>query len=118
MRFNNCLPITSNQIFSWSKEWPWFQIDMNKVEECYIQDTTHIITKMRTRLLKEGIIFQMGNYLAIPDHLYYLVETVSKDKHLLTSLDLKGEDKMNVLYRNELYIFFLLLDKNIQHVTL
>jgi len=95
MRLNNCLPITSNQIFSWSKEWPWFQIDMNKVEECYIQDTTHIITKMRTRLLKEGIILQMGNYLATPDHLHYLVETVSKDKHLLTSLDLKGEDKMN-----------------------
>jgi len=39
MRLNNCLPITSNQIFPWSKEWPWFQIDMNKVEECYIQDT-------------------------------------------------------------------------------
>ncbi|KYN21936.1 hypothetical protein ALC57_05674, partial [Trachymyrmex cornetzi] len=26
MRLNNCLPITSNQIFSWCKEWPWFQI--------------------------------------------------------------------------------------------
>jgi len=24
MRLNNCLPITSNQIFSWSKEWPWY----------------------------------------------------------------------------------------------
>lgn len=68
---------------------------MSKVEECYIQDTTHIITKMRTRFLKEGIILQMGNYLATADHLNYLVETVSKDKHLLTSWDLKGEDKMN-----------------------
>jgi len=72
-----------------------FQIDLNKVEECYVQDTTHIITKMRTRFLKEEIILQMGNYLATVDHLHYLVKNVSKDKHLLTSLDLKGEDKMN-----------------------
>jgi len=51
---------------------------------------------MRTRFLKEGIILQMGNYLATPlDHFHYLMKTVSKDKHLLTSLDLKGEDKMN-----------------------
>jgi len=49
MRFNNCLPITNNQIFSWSKEWPWFQIDMNKVEECYIQDTMHIIYIYKTQ---------------------------------------------------------------------
>jgi hypothetical protein len=68
---------------------------MNKIEECYVQDITHIITKMRTRFLKEGIILQMGNYLATADHLHYLVKTVSKDKHLLTSWDLKGEDKMN-----------------------
>jgi len=26
MHLNNCLPITSNRIFPWSKEWPWFQI--------------------------------------------------------------------------------------------
>lgn len=45
MRLNNSLPITSNEIFPWSSTWPWFQINMNKVEECYIQDTTHIITK-------------------------------------------------------------------------
>lgn len=95
MRLNNCLKIISNQIFSWSTAWPWFQINMNKVEECYVQDTTHIITKMRTRFLKDGIILQMGNYLATVDHLHYLVKTVSKDKHLLTSWELKGEDKMN-----------------------
>jgi len=68
---------------------------MNKVEKCYVQDTTHIITKMQTRFLKEEIILQMGNYLATVDHLHYLVKNVSKDKHLLTSWDLKGEDKMN-----------------------
>lgn len=68
---------------------------MNEIEECYIQDTTHIITKMRTRFLKEGIMLQMGNYLATVDNLHYLVQNVSKDKHLLTFWDLKGEDKMN-----------------------
>jgi len=33
--------------------------------------------------------------LATPDHLHYLVKTLSKNKHLLTSSDLKREDKMN-----------------------
>lgn len=90
MRLNNCLPLIKSQKFLWSETWPWFQIDMHKVEECYVQDTTHIITKMRTRFLKEGIILQMGNYVATVDHLHFLVKNVSKDKHLLTSWDLKG----------------------------
>jgi len=50
---------------------------------------------MRTRFLKEGLILKIGNYLATPDHLHYLVKIVSKNKHLLTSLNLKGKDKMN-----------------------
>ncbi|KAL0100980.1 hypothetical protein PUN28_019401 [Cardiocondyla obscurior] len=95
MRLNNYLPIESNQVSLHNKTWPWFQINMNNVEECYIQDTTHIITKMRTRFLKEGIMLQMGNHLATVEHLHYLVKTVLKDKHLLTSWDLKGEDKIN-----------------------
>jgi len=57
---------------------------------------------MQTRFLKEGIILQMGNYLTIPDHLHYLAKTVSKDKHLLTSLDLKGEDKLNYSARKKM----------------
>ncbi|KAL0100589.1 hypothetical protein PUN28_019732 [Cardiocondyla obscurior] len=94
MRINKYLPIESNQVSLHNKTWPWYQINVNNVEECYIQDTTHIITKMRTRFLKEGIMLQMGNYLATVEHLHYLVKTVSKDKHL-TFWDLKGEDKMN-----------------------
>ena len=50
----------------------WFHTDITKVDECYIQDSVHIITKLRTRFLKPGIILPLGHYSATVEHLYKL----------------------------------------------
>lgn len=63
--------------------------------QCYIQDTVHIGTKLRTRLLKPNVILPIGNFLISASHLQELIETYSKDKHLLRRSDLIPEDKMN-----------------------
>lgn len=84
--------------------WSWFIIgeppiipNQEQNKEIYIQDTVHILTKLRTRFLKSNIIIPMGDYFATVDHLMELTRTFSKDKHLLTVSDLKPEDKMNFL---------------------
>jgi len=66
-----------------------------KSTQFYIQDTVHIGTKLRTRLLKPNIVLPIGNYTISVSHLKILLETFSKDKHLLTLSDLIPEDKMN-----------------------
>jgi len=83
--------------------WSWFIIGelpinpnlQERNKEIYIQDTVHILKKLRTRFLKSNIIIPMGNYFATVDHLMELTRTFSKYKHLLTVSDLKPEDKMN-----------------------
>lgn len=61
----------------------------------YVQDTVHIITKLRTRFLKPNVVLPIGDYFISVAHLKILINTFSKDKHLLTSNDLSPEDKMN-----------------------
>ncbi|CAG9768534.1 unnamed protein product [Ceutorhynchus assimilis] len=76
-------------------DWEWYHCSIEKNEECYVQDTIHILTNMRTRFLKPGINLPIGKYTATSDHLRQLILKVSKDKHLLTDSDLRSEDKMN-----------------------
>lgn len=63
--------------------------------QVYVQDTVHIGTKLRTRLLKPGIALPMGKYVASVSHLHEMIEQFSKDKHQLTTTDLNAVDKMN-----------------------
>lgn len=93
MRINCSLPVANND----EQEWEWFQMDQNNVEECYLQDTVHILTKLRTRILKPGIVLPLGNFNVTVDHLKQLITQVTKDKHMLTPSDLKPDDKMNFL---------------------
>lgn len=64
-------------------------------QEVYVQDTVHIGTKLRNRLLKFSSVLAMGNFLVACTHLKMLIQILSKDKHLLTERDLSGADKMN-----------------------
>ena len=60
------------------------------------QDTVHILTKMRTRLLKTDTKpLRIGDYIADVSHLNNLIKTVSKSEHLLVQSDLNLADKMN-----------------------
>lgn len=74
---------------------PWYNLDCNENSICYLQDQIHVLTKLRTRLLKVNILLPMGNFFISVGHLHSLIETQSKDKHLLCLSDLAPEDKMN-----------------------
>lgn len=77
-----------------SCSWKWFHTNLSN-SLSYVQDSVHIITKLRTRLLNSKISLQMGEFEATKKHLDILISTYSKDKHLLVESDLKAEDKMN-----------------------
>ncbi|CAG9820720.1 unnamed protein product [Phaedon cochleariae] len=93
MRINSSLPLENGEMF----EWEWFRMNPDRTDEVYLQDTVHILTKMRTRFLKPGIVLPMGDHSVTVEHLNQLITTMTKDKHLITHSDLKAEDKMNFL---------------------
>lgn len=73
--------------------WSWFHMNLDQ-STSFVQDTVHIGTKLRTRLLKPTII-PLGRFVASASHLKILISEESKDKHGLTPTDIKPEDKMN-----------------------
>ncbi|XP_031354871.1 uncharacterized protein LOC116179261 [Photinus pyralis] len=77
-------------------QWEWYQMnsDLNVVQS-YIQDTVHIATKLRVRILKAGKPLIMGRYTANPDHLFLLIHRFPKNDHFLAESDLNNEVKMN-----------------------
>lgn len=76
-------------------KWPWFQAAKNQKIVC-VQDTIHIGTKLKSRLLKPSIILPMGpNLVASRGHLLELINTETKDLHLLCLSDICPKDKMN-----------------------
>lgn len=60
-----------------------------------IQDTIHIATKLRNRLLKLGIVLPMGTHKVSIDDLLKLMSNVHKSVHGLTRTDICPEDRMN-----------------------
>lgn len=62
---------------------------------CYVQDTTHIGTKLRNRLLKASILLPFGNKIISLSHLKMLLDTVPKDKHGLVYKDISPDDRQN-----------------------
>lgn len=60
-----------------------------------VQDTTHIATKLRNRLLKPGINLPMGSSKVSITHLISLIEKVQKSIHGLCRSDVCVDDKMN-----------------------
>lgn len=80
------------------ENWNWFHTTLSKgndIQEICVQDTVHIITKLKTRLLKKDNIIVLGNFYATVTDLEKIVSTYSKDKHLLVESDLRADDKMN-----------------------
>lgn len=78
-------------------EVPSIKLNCVKSEILYIQDTTHIGTKLRNRLLKESIVLPFGKYQVSITHLRDLIANVSKDKHSLTPYDVDPKDRQNFL---------------------
>lgn len=60
-----------------------------------VQDTTHIGTKMRNRLLNSSILLQIGNGVASIIHIKFLIDNVPKEEHGLVYSDIFPEDRQN-----------------------
>ncbi|KAK5647414.1 hypothetical protein RI129_002306 [Pyrocoelia pectoralis] len=60
-RLLKCMRIRTN--FQQSSKWTWFNMNLNEGDFC-TQDTVHILTKLRNRLLNENIELQMGHFKA------------------------------------------------------
>lgn len=61
----------------------------------YIQDSVHVGTKLRNRMLKPSIVLPIGNKLVSVSHLKILINNVPKDKHGLVSRDVSPIDRQN-----------------------
>lgn len=88
-----CYVAGTSEISGEFAEWPWFHCSQN--EFFCIQDIIHIATKLRNRLLNLSIELPFGKNLINASHLEYLIQNVSKDKHLLTASDINPKDRQN-----------------------
>lgn len=64
----------------------------------YVQDTPHLVGKMRNLLVKTlryPEMLQFGNYIIKLNHLEFLLNHFPKDQHQLTETILRPEDKQN-----------------------
>lgn len=68
----------------------YFQSKFSIEAPIAFQDTIHISTKIKTRLLKPNVVLPMGSYFISKEHLSKLIKEESKDKHLLNLSDLEG----------------------------
>lgn len=94
-RYNGAMRdiIISNKTDESSSFPSWFQFDCSTAEYVPIQDTVHIGTKLRNRLLNRDLKF--GRYVVSVEHLIDLMSDVSRDKHGLRKTYIDKTDKMN-----------------------
>lgn len=71
---------------------PYFNCSMLTI---FIQDTIHILTKLRNRMLKRSICLPLGNKQISVGHLKLLINTVKIDKHGLVLKDICPDDRQN-----------------------
>lgn len=64
-------------------------------EQKFVQDTIHIGTKLRNRILKSSIVLPLGNKQISQSHLKMMIENVSKTVHSLTITDVNPKDRQN-----------------------
>lgn len=77
-----------------SSDYPsWFQYDLSAAEYIPIQDTVHIGTKLRNRILNQNLM--IGDFIVSTEHLVTLIENISADKHGLHKTHIDKRDKMN-----------------------
>lgn len=64
-------------------------------ESACCQDTVHVGTKFRNRLLNKSIVLCIGNKTVSAVHIHTLVDTVEKSIHGLVKSDIFPEDRQN-----------------------
>lgn len=100
-RYNSAMRSLSS-LGSPSHDFPgrsWFQCgDDAKKSSIFVQDTAHILSKMRNFLIKSTqnpSLFKFGKYYIRIQHLQYLVSNFTKDKHNLTPSTVNPIDRQN-----------------------
>lgn len=89
-----CLSAMCSLVFTKQNSNDWF-FSRSLSQVVQIQDSIHIGTKLKSRLLSPSMILPMGKYTANRGHLVELVRIASKDLHCLTMSYLDPKDKMN-----------------------
>lgn len=72
-----------------------FEIDFIAQLPYFIQDTIHIGTKLRNRLLNSPIVLYIGTHIVSIVHIKILLKMVSKEVHGLVLSDVVPEDRQN-----------------------
>lgn len=72
----------------------WFHAKFLPKQIC-LQDTVHLINKLKCRLLKLSALYPMGDYFCSEGDIRSLTKYTTKDKHQLNENDLNLKDKMN-----------------------
>ncbi|KAE8739183.1 hypothetical protein FOCC_FOCC015324 [Frankliniella occidentalis] len=72
-----------------SKEWPFFECHLSQ-DIVFIQDTIHLVTKLKSRLIKPSIILDFPL-----ENIWLPVDIFWRDQHNLTACLLNPKDKMN-----------------------
>lgn len=93
-------PKMSDDQSDFKSEWfSWKPIIMNPMDDLfatiYFQDFIHVTVKLRSRVLRPSSILPLGKGVVSKSHLEYLIDNVSKDKHLLTATDINPLDRQN-----------------------
>ncbi|CAF4442657.1 unnamed protein product [Rotaria sp. Silwood2] len=76
------------------KSWSWFFLPAQQLFLC-MQDSIHICTKLRNRLLSTTAVMMIGDGLVTIDYLLRLIESQSKFNHNLVKSDVCPHDKQN-----------------------
>ncbi|XP_030753635.1 uncharacterized protein LOC115880545 [Sitophilus oryzae] len=90
MKILSKLPLISDNPYS-----PYYQAEFNLENPTVFQDTIHISTKLKTRLLNQNICMNMGGKQVSVESIRKVIENYSRDKHLLCKSFLDSSDKMN-----------------------
>ena len=64
------------------EEWHFFVTKYLPEKGFYCQDTIHILAKLRTKLITASNLLVLGTETACLAHLQYLINNVSKNKHV------------------------------------
>lgn len=83
----------NTQLGSVNNEFDFFNIKSSDVS--YVQDTIHIGTKLRNRILTPSIVLPMGKKIVSISHLKILIGQFPKEDHKLVMSDLSYEDRQN-----------------------
>lgn len=76
-----------------------------------VQDTIHIATKIKTRILNVNSELKMGTYFVKVSHIERIMTEYTKDRHLLCTSDLRCRYLLKFL-RQTLYLTFFSYGQN------